>query len=43
MGAGKTTLLQLLGTLDKIQRGSLVLNGRETKDLSEIIEQVSQF
>ncbi len=40
-GAGKTTLLQLLGTLDKIQRGSLVLNGRETKDLSE--REVSRF
>ena len=40
-GAGKTTLLQLLGTLDKIQRGSLVINGRETKDLSE--REVSRF
>jgi len=40
-GAGKTTLLQLLGTLDKIQRGSLVVNGRETKDLSE--REVSKF
>ena len=40
-GAGKTTLLQLLGTLDKIQRGSLVVNGRETKDLSE--REVSRF
>ena len=40
-GAGKTTLLQLLGTLDKIQRGSLVVNGRETKDLSE--REVSMF
>ena len=34
-GAGKTTLLQLLGTLDKIQEGSLVINGRETHNLSE--------
>ena len=40
-GAGKTTLLQLLGTLDKIQEGSLVINGRETKDLSE--KEVSKF
>ena len=40
-GAGKTTLLQLLGTLDKIQNGSLVINGRETKDLSE--KEVSNF
>ena len=34
-GAGKTTLLHLLGTLDKIQGGSLVINGSETKNLSE--------
>jgi len=40
-GAGKTTLLQLLGTLDKIQEGSLVINGRETKNLSE--KDVSKF
>ena len=40
-GAGKTTLLQLLGTLDRIQNGSLVVNGRETKDLSE--KEVSNF
>ncbi|MEC9209734.1 MAG: ABC transporter ATP-binding protein [Bacteroidota bacterium] len=40
-GAGKTTLLQLLGTLDKIQEGSLVINGRETKNLSE--KEVSKF
>ena len=40
-GAGKTTLLQLLGTLDKIQEGSLVINGRETKSLSE--KEVSKF
>ena len=40
-GAGKSTLLQLLGTLDKIQEGSLVINGRETKDLSE--KEVSKF
>ena len=40
-GAGKTTLLQLLGALDKIQEGSLVINGRETKNLSE--KDVSKF
>ena len=40
-GTGKTTLLQLLGTLDKIQEGSLVINGRETKNLSE--KEVSKF
>jgi lipoprotein-releasing system ATP-binding protein len=40
-GAGKTTLLQLLGTLDKIQEGSLVINGKETKNLSE--KEVSKF
>jgi len=34
-GAGKTTLLHLLGTLDKIQGGSLVINGSETNNLSE--------
>jgi lipoprotein-releasing system ATP-binding protein len=40
-GAGKTTLLQLLGTLDKIQQGSLAINKRETKNLSE--KEVSKF
>lgn len=40
-GAGKTTLLQLLGTLDKIQEGSLVINGRETNNLSD--KDISQF
>ena len=40
-GAGKTTLLHLLGTLDKIQQGSLVINGRETQNLSE--KEVSKF
>ncbi len=40
-GAGKTTLLQLLGTLDKIQKGSLIINGKETQNLSE--KEVSKF
>ena len=34
-GAGKTTLLQLLGTLDKIQTGSLVINGKEVNTLNQ--------
>ena len=40
-GAGKTTLLHLLGTLDKIQEGSLLINGKETKHFSE--KEVSKF
>lgn len=40
-GAGKTTLLHLLGTLDKIQGGSLLINGKETKHFSE--KEVSKF
>ena len=40
-GAGKTTLLQLLGTLDKIQTGSLVINGQETNILTE--KEVAKF
>jgi lipoprotein-releasing system ATP-binding protein len=40
-GAGKTTLLQLLGTLDKVQEGSIVINGKETRYLSE--KEVSKF
>jgi lipoprotein-releasing system ATP-binding protein len=34
-GAGKTTLLQLLGTLDKIQTGSLIINNKEVKTLNQ--------
>ena len=34
-GAGKTTLLQLLGTLDDIQAGSLIINNKEVKKLSQ--------
>ena len=34
-GAGKTTLLQLLGTLDEIQTGSLVINDKEVNTLNQ--------
>ena len=34
-GAGKSTLLHILGTLDKADSGSVVLNGIRVKDLSE--------
>ena len=34
-GAGKTTLLQLLGTLDNIQAGSLIINNKEINKLSQ--------
>jgi len=34
-GAGKTTLLQLLGTLDDIQAGSLIINNKEVNKLSQ--------
>ena len=40
-GAGKTTLLQLLGTLDKIQKGSLTIHSQETKLLAE--KEISKF
>ena len=33
-GAGKTTLLQILGTLEKADSGSLVINGEEVTKLS---------
>ena len=34
-GAGKTTLLQLLGTLDDIQAGSLIINNKEVNKLTQ--------
>ena len=34
-GAGKTTLLQIMGTLDKADSGSVVLNGVEVGRLKE--------
>ncbi len=35
-GSGKTTLLHLLGTLDIATRGSILFEGRELSDLSEM-------
>ena len=34
-GAGKTTLLQLLGTLDNMQAGSLIINNKEVNKLNQ--------
>jgi len=34
-GAGKTTLLQLLGTLDKVQTGLLIINNKEVNKLNQ--------
>lgn len=34
-GAGKTTLLQLLGTLEKIQNGSIIINNKDVSKLNE--------
>jgi lipoprotein-releasing system ATP-binding protein len=34
-GAGKTTLLQLLGTLDKVQTGTLIINNKELITLNQ--------
>ena len=34
-GAGKTTLLQLLGTLDDMQAGSLIINNKKVNKLSQ--------
>ena len=34
-GAGKTTLLQIMGTLDKADAGTIVLNGTEISRLKE--------
>ena len=34
-GAGKTTLLQLLGTLDEVQSGSLIINNKEVNTLNQ--------
>ena len=34
-GAGKTTLLQLLGTLEKLQKGIININGKDISNVSE--------
>ena len=34
-GAGKTTLLQILGTLEKIQSGSITINNKNINELKE--------
>lgn len=34
-GAGKTTLLQIMGTLDKADAGSVILNGTDVSQLKE--------
>lgn len=34
-GAGKTTLLQIMGTLDRADQGSVILNGTEVSRLKE--------
>ena len=34
-GAGKTTLLQIMGTLDKADSGSVIINGTDVSKLSE--------
>ena len=40
-GAGKTTLLQILGTLDKIQSGSIKINNKDIKTLNQ--KELSSF
>lgn len=40
-GAGKTTLLQILGTLDKADSGSIVIDGIDVMQLKE--KQLSEF
>ena len=40
-GAGKTTLLQLIGTLDKIQNGTLEINNKDINNLSD--QEISKF
>lgn len=34
-GAGKTTLLQIIGTLDKADRGEIVINGQNVSGMSD--------
>ena len=40
-GAGKTTLLQILGTLDRVSNGRLIINDVNVSDLSE--KELSNF
>lgn len=40
-GSGKTTLLQILGTLDKPDSGSIVINGRQIDGLKD--KELAQF
>ena len=36
-GAGKTTLLQIMGTLDKADAGTVILNGTEVNRLKDCL------
>ena len=40
-GAGKTTLLQILGTLDKIDNGQLLINGNDISKFND--RSISRF
>ena len=40
-GAGKTTLLQIMGTLDKADKGQVIFNGQDISGLSQ--KKLSQF
>lgn len=40
-GAGKTTLLQIVGTLDKADKGSVLINNREITSLND--KEISKF
>ncbi len=40
-GAGKSTLLHLLGTLENVQDGTLIINGRDTKKFKE--KEIAKF
>ena len=35
-GAGKTTLLQIIGTLDKPDKGQIIINGKDVCVLSDV-------
>jgi lipoprotein-releasing system ATP-binding protein len=40
-GAGKTTLLQIIGTLDKADKGEIIFNGNNINNLND--KRISQF